>query len=341
MVNYMKHEIDLSKYSIRTDLAIESITEDIKDSGIKVSEKEVEDIHITTVMVSRKGSKIIGKKPGKYITIEFQDITDEENEKKVMQVFVKELKKLIRLNSKEDHVLVIGLGNENSTPDALGPKTSNEVIVTNHLYEMGALDPTYQRVSIFNPSVMGKTGIETSDLIIKMIELLNPSLVLVIDSLASTSINRVHKTIQMTDTGIHPGSGVGNKRKEISKDLFGIPVIAIGVPMVVDAVTIVSDTIHFLTQHYVYMKKNIDNPKYKLMTNVNYLKESNEITKEEKEKLLGLIGTLTEEETKALIFDVLTPIGYNLMVTTKEVDFIVDELSLLLSKGINKLLHNR
>ena len=111
--------------------------------------------------------------------------------------------------------------------------------------------------------------------------------------------------------------------------------------MVVDAVTIVSDTIHFLTQHYVYMKKNIDNPKYKLMTNVNYLKESNEITKEEKEKLLGLIGTLTEEETKALIFDVLTPIGYNLMVTTKEVDFIVDELSLLLSKGINKLLHNR
>ncbi len=337
----MKHEIDLSKYLVRTDLAIESLSEDSSSNGVKVSEKKLEDICVTTVMVSRKGSKKIGKKPGKYITIEFQDITDEENRKKVSQVFVKELKKLVRLQSKEDHVLVIGLGNENSTPDALGPLTASQVTVTNHLYELGLLDPTFQRVSIFNPSVMGKTGIETSDLLGKLIELLNPSLLLVIDSLASTSINRVHKTIQMTDTGIHPGSGVGNKRKEISKELFGIPVIAIGVPMVVDAVTIVSDTINFLTQHYVYMKKHMNNPKYKLMTNINYLREKNEISSSDREKLLGLVGTLNEDEMKSLIYDVLTPVGYNFMVTTKEVDFIVEELSSLLSKGINKLLHNK
>lgn len=337
----MKHEIDLSKYSIRTDLAIESLSDDYSSNGIKVSEKEIEEIRVTTVMVSRKGSTKIGKKPGKYITIEFDDITDETNKKKVSQVFVKELKKLVRLKSKEDHVLVIGLGNESSTPDALGPLTVNQVMVTNHLYQLGLLDPTFQRVSIFAPSVMGKTGIETSDLLSSMIELVKPSMLLVIDSLASTSINRVHKTIQMTDTGIHPGSGVGNKRKEISKDLLGIPVIAIGVPMVVDAVTIVSDTINFLTQHYVYMKKHMNNPKYKLMTSINYLKEKNEISSSDREKLLGLIGTLNEEETKSLIYDVLTPIGYNFMVTTKEVDFIVEELSSLLSKGINKLLHNR
>ena len=337
----MKHEIDLSKYLVRTDLAIESLSEDSSSNGVKVSEKKLEDICVTTVMVSRKGSKKIGKKPGKYITIEFQDITDEENRKKVSQVFVKELKKLVRLQSKEDHVLVIGLGNENSTPDALGPLTASQVTVTNHLYELGLLDPTFQRVSIFNPSVMGKTGIETSDLLGKLIELLNPSLLLVIDSLASTSINRVHKTIQMTDTGIHPGSGVGNKRKEISKELFGIPVIAIGVPMVVDAVTIVSDTINFLTQHYVYMKKHMNNTKYKLMTNINKKKKKNEISSSDREKLLGLVGTLNEDEMKSLIYDVLTPVGYNFMVTTKEVDFIVEELSSLLSKGINKLLHNR
>lgn len=341
MVNSMKHEIDLSKYSVRTDLAIESLSDDYSSDGVKVSEKVIEDIHVTTVMVSRKGSKKIGKKPGKYITIEFQDITDEDNKKKVSQVFVKELKKLVRLKSKEEHILVIGLGNENSTPDALGPMTVNQITVTNHLYELGMLDPNYQRVSIFTPSVMGKTGIETSDLLSKMIELVKPSMLLVIDSLASTSINRVHKTIQMTDTGIHPGSGVGNKRKEISKELLGIPVIAIGVPMVVDAVTIVSDTINFLMQHYVYMKKHMNNPKYKLMTSVNYLQEKNEISSDDREKLLGLIGTLNEEETKSLIYDVLTPIGYNFMVTTKEVDFIVEELSSLLSKGINKLLHNR
>lgn len=337
----MRHEIDLSKYSIRTDLAIESLSDDYSENGIRMSVKEIDNIHVTTVMVSRKGSKKIGKKPGKYITIEFDDITDEDNKKKVSQVFVKELKKLVRLKSKEEHVLVIGLGNESSTPDALGPLTVNQITVTNHLYELGLLDPTFQRVSIFAPSVMGKTGIETSDLLSKMIELVNPSMLLVIDSLASTSINRVHKTIQMTDTGIHPGSGVGNKRKEISKELFGIPVIAIGVPMVVDAVTIVSDTINFLMQHYAYMKKHMDNPKYKLVTSVNYLHEKNEISNDDREKLLGLIGTLSEEETKTLIYEVLTPIGYNFMVTTKEVDFIVEELSSLLSKGINKLLHNR
>ena len=130
----MKHEIDLSKYLVRTDLAIESLSEDSSSNGVKVSEKKLEDICVTTVMVSRKGSKKIGKKPGKYITIEFQDITDEENRKKVSQVFVKELKKLVRLQSKEDHVLVIGLGNENSTPDALGPLTASQLTVTNHLY---------------------------------------------------------------------------------------------------------------------------------------------------------------------------------------------------------------
>lgn len=341
MVKIMKHEIDLSKYSIRTDLAIESLQEDSHEKGIKVSEKNIEDIHVTTVIVSRKGSHTIQKKPGKYITIEFQDITDEENQKKVCQVFVKELKKLVRLKSKSDHILVIGLGNENSTPDALGPMTVNQVVVTNHLYELGLVDPSYQRVSIFTPSVMGKTGIETSDLLAKVIELVKPTLLLVIDSLASTSINRVHKTIQMTDTGIHPGSGVGNSRKEISKDLLGIPVIAIGVPMVVDAVTIVSDTIDFLTKHYVYTKRHMDNPKYKLMTNINYLQEENQISTSDKERLLGLIGTLTEQETKSLIYDVLTPIGYNFMVTTKEVDFVVEELSSLLAKGINKLLHNK
>lgn len=337
----MKHEVDLSKYLWRTDLAIESVSANHNIEGIKVSEKKKEDITTTTVIVSRKGSSAVGKKPGKYITIEFSDITDEANKKKVMQEVVRELKKIVRLKSKEEHVLIIGLGNANSTPDALGPKTIEEITVTNHIYELGLLDANYQRVSVFTPSVMGKTGIETSDLLFKVVELLKPSMILVIDSLASSSIHRIHKTIQMTDTGIHPGSGVGNSRKEISKEIFGIPVIAIGVPMVVDAATIVNDTIRFIEKHYAYTKKHMNMPKYKLMVKANYLEEDIPISNNEKEKLLGLIGTLTEEETKELIYDVLTPIGYNLMVTTKEVDFIVEELSHLLADSINKMLHGR
>ncbi len=337
----MKHEVDLSKYSLRTDLAIESLPSSAIPKGIKVSTKKQEEITVTSVLVGRKGSPVIGKKPGKYITIEFKDITEEENRKKVLQVVVKELKKMIRLESKQDHVLIIGLGNENSTPDALGPKTIEGITVTNHLYELGLADSTYQRVSVFTPSVMGKTGIETSDLLQKVIELLHPKMIVVIDSLASTSVDRLQKTIQMTDTGIHPGSGVGNHRKEISKEIYGIPVIAVGIPMVVDAVTIVSDTLSFLTKHYVYTKKHMNSPKYKLMMNVNYLQEENTITPSEKEKLLGLLGTLEEEEMKSLIYEVLIPIGYNLIVTTKEVDFLVEQLSTLLSSAFNKLFHNK
>ena len=144
----------------------------------------------------------------------------------------------------------------------------------------------------------------------------------------------------MTDTGIHPGSGIGNKRKEISKEIFGIPVIAIGVPTVVDAVTIVADTFKFLTKHYIYMKKNIDNPKLKLKTCANYLEEEIIVSEDDKKSLLGLIGYLSEEEVKILVEDVLSPIGYNLIVTPKEIDYIVKELSILIANTLNKIIKN-
>ena len=336
----MKHDIDLSKYSIRTDLTLE-LVEDKNIDGIRITKKKNNDIDISSILVSRKGSKVINKKPGKYITIEYPDITDETVRNDVQTIFIKEIKKLLRIKDKKEHILVVGLGNSSSTPDSLGPLTINKLTVTNHLYEMGIVDETYQRISAINPSVMGKTGIETSDMLLNLVKLLKPDKIVVIDSLASSSIERVNKTIQMTDTGIHPGSGIGNKRKEISKEIFGIPVIAIGVPTVVDAVTIVSDTINFLTKHYIYMKKNIDNPKLKLMPSINYLNENIQINNQDKQKLLGLIGTLKEEEVKCLIQDVLSPIGYNLIVTPKEIDFIIENLSEVISNGLNKVFHNR
>lgn len=327
----MKHEIDLSRFSVHTDLAIELIEHNNNMDGIKISKKKFDDINVTTVIVSKKGSKLLNKKPGKYITIEFSDITDETNQQKVSNILVKEMKKIIKLKDKSEHVLVVGLGNDKSTPDSLGPLTINQIIVTNHLYEMKIVDKLFQRVSAFNPSVMGKTGIETSDILLKLIELVKPNLVIVIDALASSSVSRVNKTIQMTDTGIHPGSGIGNKRKEISKEILGVPVVAIGIPTVVDAVTIVSDTINFLTQHYINAKENINDEDYL----------NAEISTVEKENLLGLIGTLDESEVKILMEDVLTPIGYNLMVTPKEIDFVVEELSNILANSLNRILHNR
>lgn len=334
----MKHEIDLSKYQIRTDLAIELIDQ----KTFKTEEKD--GIKITSIYIDEEKSEIINKKKGNYITIEFNDVTDHDNKEKVKQVFIEELKKLLKKTNikKEDTCLVVGLGNIESTPDSLGPKTIDNLIITNHLYNINELDKNFRRVSSLTPGVMAKTGIETSDIIKSVVDKIKIDFVIAIDALSSSSIERVNKTIQITDTGIHPGSGIGNSRKEISKEILNIPTIAIGVPTTVDAVTIVSDTIDYMTKHFIYTKENINNPMNKLIVkgNINYLNKKINVTKEDKEKLLGLIGNLNHEETRQLIKEVLTPIGYNFMVTPKEIDYIILKLSDIIGNGINHSLHN-
>lgn len=335
----MKHSVDLSKYQLRTDLAIESI-KDIKNISKEIVE---ENIKITNVVVDDKVSKIINKKKGNYITIEFDDITDSDNFEKVKKIFIRELNKLLNLlkiNPKAS-CLIVGLGNSKSTPDSLGPLAINNIIVTNHLYELEQLDENYRRVSVLVPGVMGQTGLETSDVIASIVSKFKPDFMIIIDALASQSIERVNKTIQITNTGIHPGSGIGNSRKEISYETLNIPCIAIGIPTVVDAITIVSDTINYMHKHYTYSKLNINNPLNKLMVgSPNYLKEKIETNKKDKETLLGIVGTLKEDEIRQLLFEVLSPIGYNMMVTPKEVDFLVERLSYLIGNGINETLHN-
>ena len=342
MVNNMNKEIDLSKYQLRTDLAIESVNQTKDLEGIEISTETIDDIKVTEVNITELGSKKINKKTGNYITIEFEDITDTNNKNKVLKIFSNKLKELIKKIGiyEYDSCLVIGLGNDKSTPDSLGPLSINNVLVTNHLYELGQLSSNFRRVSAINPGVMGTTGIETSDIISSIVDKINPEFIIVIDALASGAIERVNKTIQMTDTGIHPGSGVGNSRKEISKEILGVPVIAIGVPTTVDAVTIVSDTINYMYKHFAYTKENIDNPSNKLMIGIpNYLKKNIQVKKQDRNKLLGLIGDLEDEEIRQLIFEVLTPVGYNLMVTPKEIDFVVEKLADIIGNGINKTLH--
>ena len=338
----MNKEIDLSKYQIRTDLAIESIKQISDLEGIETKISELDDIKVTDVYVNRIGSEKINKKVGNYITIEFSDITDSNNRKKVLNIFSKKLRELIYTIGirEDDSCLVIGLGNDKSTPDSLGPLAINDIIVTNHLFELGEISSGFRRVSAINPGVMGTTGIETSDIISSICDKIKPDFIIVIDALASQSIERVNKTIQMTDTGIHPGSGVGNSRKEISKEVLKIPVIAIGVPTTVDAVTIVSDTINYMYKHFAFTKQNINNPRNKLMIGEpNYLKKEIQVNKRDKHKLMGMIGNLSDIEIRQLIFEVLSPVGYNLMVTPKEVDFMVEKLSDVISQGINKSLH--
>ena len=335
----MNHEIDLGKYQIRTDLAIEEINNQ-EIEGITSNISYDENIKITKVVVLKEGS--INKKQGNYITIEFEDITDYNNSKKIENVFSRELKKLLEKNdiNENDSCLIIGLGNNKSTPDALGPMAVENVLVTNHLFMIGSVEEGFRRVSALAPGVMGQTGLETSEVVISVVKSANPDFVIVIDALASQSIERVNRTIQMTDAGINPGSGIGNNRKEISKESIGKPVIAIGVPTVVDAITIVSDTINFMHKHFSYSKQNIDNPINRiLVTGPNYLKKDVVTDEEDKKMLLGVVGTLPDFEIRQLLFEVLTPIGYNLMVTPKEVDFVIEKISGVIGSGINSALH--
>ena len=331
----MNHEVDLKNNILRTDLAVELIE--------KAPTKQIDDIKITNITLNKQEAEQINKKPGNYTTIEFEDVTDHTNNEKLKTVFAEELKELLKLeNIKEtDMCLIIGLGNEKSTPDSLGPLTISKTLVTNYLYLYNSLEEGFRRVCAISPGVMGETGIETSDLLKSIVNTIKPNFVITIDALAASSVERVNKTIQMTDSGINPGSGVGNKRKEISKETLGIPTIAIGIPTVVDAASIVSDTIKYLYEHFGYQTANINNPATKLTANVNYLKLSKKfkINQEEKQKILGMVGTLSEEETKALIYEILNPIGYNLMVTPKEEDFVIDKLSEVISKGLNIALH--
>ena len=337
----MNHEIDLKKYDIRSDLVLDSIENNRYNIKSDIYEKD--GIKVTKVDVDRDNSSLLNKKEGKYVTIEFDDVTDSGNRDRVKDIFTSELKGMIdSLKLKKDYmVLVIGLGNEKSTPDSLGPKVIQNTLITRYLYVIGEnVSDGIRSVSGISPGVMADTGIETVDIISSIVERIKPDIVIAVDALAASSITRINKSIQITDTGIHPGSGVGNMRKEISFDSLGIPDIGIGVPTVVSSSIIVYDTIDFLFKHISYIKDNQNRNKLIYSRNNYYDKiKDKDLSNKERGELAGLLGTLSEEEERGLINEVLDSLSYNFIVTPKEIDFIVDKLATVISSGINNVLH--
>lgn len=337
----MKNRIDLSRFSVRTDLVIDN-----EINSNYINKRNINDsINITSIDIDEEVSAKLNKKKGMYITIEFADITNHEDKIFVEENLVIELKKLLDKNGVKntDEGLIIGLGNRFSTADSLGPKSLDKVMITRHLFELNTnVKNGIRCVSGISPGVMANTGIETFDIIDCIIKKIKPKFVIAIDALASSSIDRINKTIQLTDTGIHPGSGIGNNRKEISSYTIGVPVIAIGVPTVVESSIIVSDTIYYLFKHLAYIKDNYDTNKLVFSHSSDYINKikEQEMDIKEKENLSGIIGTLSEEEKLNLTREVLNSINYNLIVTPKEIDFLIDNLSEVIGKGINKCLHS-
>lgn len=306
--------------NFRTDLALErrdiyrranSISNEVE--GLETQEEKLdENIKIYRVKVlNEKGEEAIGKKKGNYITIDIKDlkIASEEDIQKASEVVTKELKDLIKnLVSAQDDILVVGLGNLYVTPDSLGPKVIQDIDVTRHLltYMPEVLEENTRPVSAVSPGVLGTTGIETLEILKGIVDNIHPKLIIVIDALASRSIERISSTVQISDTGIVPGAGVGNQRKELTISTLGIPVIAIGVPTVVEAATIAADSLD------LFIKR------------VQEEAHSNEFLNE-----------LQEEDKYQMIKEVLAPEDYNFIVTPKEIDNLIENMSSIVARGIN------
>lgn len=316
--------------SIRTDLVMEA-HELLKENefrqgpsgmreppGVDVEHDGNDNIKVTRVKVtSPAGEASIGKPMGNYVTLEIPGLKENDQVlyEQTCRALASELIRVLDLDEKTV-ILVVGLGNWNVTPDSLGPKVVSGLMVTRHLLEYvpEQVDKGVRPVCAIAPGVLGITGIETGEIVRGIIDRVKPNIVLAVDALASRKTERVNTTIQIADTGISPGSGVGNKRMELSKKTLGVPVIAIGVPTVVDAATMASDTIDLV----------ID----------SLIKESREDA-----HFYNILKNIDREQKYHLIREALWPYVGDLIVTPKEIDDTVDRISKVIANGLNIALH--
>lgn len=306
-------------FSVRTDLAVEANEMCKKENkgevdGILVEEDSIDGVKVTTVrVINEEGAKKIGKPQGNYITIDMPEFTHYDGGlmDDVSKVLGEALKNIIKVPHTET-ALVVGLGNWNVTPDALGPKVIEKTMITRHLKKVmpDAIDDSVRPVCGIAPGVLGTTGVETGEVIRALVEKIKPSLVICIDALASRRLERVNKTIQIGDTGISPGAGVGNHRMKINEETLGVPVIAIGVPTVVDAATIANDTIDLVLDEMV---ANADKGK----------------------EFYNMLVSIDKSQKQAMIKSILNPFIGDLMVTPKEVDVVIESVAKIIANGVN------
>lgn len=310
-------------FDFRTDLANERRDIYVKANkiennidGIESNKEEInENISVESVKITNQnGEEAIGKPIGTYVTIDIKNIkiAGDEEIQKASETLSNELKKIINNHIQNvDDILVVGLGNIYVTPDALGPKVINEIDVTRHLikYLPQYVDENTRPVSAVAPGVLGTTGIETLEVIKGIVDNIKPKMIIAIDSLASRSIERISSTIQIADTGIVPGAGVGNTRKALNEENLGVKVIAIGVPTVMESAVLVNDCLD------LFIEKLQDEAK------------SNDY-----------LNKLKEQDNYEEIKEILNPKNYNMIVTPKEIDALIENMKDIVARGINMSL---
>lgn len=294
--------------NIHTDLAMEARESNSALNGVSEERTDNEHYSVSRIKIDTdEAASALQKSKGLYITIEAPDLVLREPEliKAVTEALSAELTGLIDKGSTSGTVLVVGLGNRAVTPDALGPKTAEKILVTRHIkqYMPDAIPNGVRSVCAVSPGVLGVTGIETMEVIQGIVERSKPSLIIAIDSLSSRRTERIASTIQLCDAGIQPGAGVGNIRSGLDEASLGIPVIAVGVPLVVYASTISRDTIGLIASE------------------------------------LGLLGN--EEKIKELAAKAISEKTGELIVTPKEIDSLIECTSTILADGINMCLFGK
>lgn len=303
---------------IRTDLAVETremyreaqkLDDEIPGVETKVDDSN-QDIIVTSVkIISDEASEAMGKAKGEYITIDAPKLklNDEQFNEKVGEKLIEIIKQITNMTPM-DTVLVVGLGNEKITADALGPKVISKIDITRHLLEYVPqyMEPGTRSVCGIAPGVLGTTGIETGEIIKGIVEKIKPNVIIAIDALASRKIERIATTIQIANTGIVPGSGLGNNRNAITEETMGVPVIAIGVPTVVEAAVIANDALELFVE--------------KLQKEARSNKELNE---------------LIEKDNYEEIKSALMPSDINLVVTPKDIDELIENIKEIIVRGIN------
>ncbi len=298
----------MGNFQVRTDLALEA-RESIGEAagelrGVRVEEyyKDEEDVRVTKVMIdTRNAAKAMGKPVGIYVTMEAPAMVepDEDYHREISECLAKELLELLPGSGDEQSVLVVGLGNREVTADSLGPQAVDNLFITRHIVrEYGKAAYNCEKmnlVSALEPGVMAKTGMETAEIVKGVVSETAPDVLIVIDALAARSIRRLNRTIQITNTGIQPGSGVGNHRNALTKESLGVPVIAIGIPTVVDAATIVADAMEKLL---------------------------------EEEKEVDAVKLVSKQQ-------ISFPELNNMYMTGKDIDAVIKRVSYTVSEGIN------
>ncbi len=314
------------KYGFRTDLAIETAEmfqeyEDLK--GVNISEEisKMTGIRVTRVTIENEmGAEQLGKSVGDYITMEVPELdqVDVSYHREIALEVVSQLKCLIPdIGMKK--IMVAGIGNREMAPDALGPLVSDHLFITRHLIqnygENSEITKGMGCVSALAPGVMAQTGIETREIVFGTVKETKPDLLIVVDALAARSVKRLNKTIQITNTGIAPGAGVGNRRYGIDAKSMGVPVIAIGIPTVIDAATIVNDAIG------------------------NLLSIMDETKNRLSKRIWDGVASFDDQERYQLVRELMDPEMLNMFVTPKNIDEIILQMSYTLSEALNQMCH--